>query len=78
MNVGWLQGYTGNYGNAVQCPGQAALPPAVDVSLTTQLEDKIKKLEAQLLSCQAANNVSAIERAVIPMLKGQNKRLSSR
>jgi hypothetical protein len=54
------------------------LPPAVDVSLTTQLEDKIKKLEAQLLSCQAVNNVSAIERAVIPMLKGQNKRLSSR
>jgi hypothetical protein len=50
----------------------------VDVSLTTQLENKIKKLEAQLLSCQAANNVSAIERAVIPMLKEQNKRLSSR
>lgn len=57
MNVGWLQGYTGNYGAAIQCAGQVDNPvPPADDSLVIQQREKIKKLEAALASCQAGSN----------------------
>ena len=67
MNVGWLQGYTGNYGAAIQCAGQVDNPvppaddtmPPADDSLVIQQQEKIKKLEAALASCQAGSKEDA-------------------
>ena len=67
MNVGWLLGYTGNYGAAIQCAGQVDNPvppvddpvPPADDSLVIQQQEKIKKHEAALASCQAGSKEDA-------------------